>query len=110
MPGLELIEMDNNKEKGLCCGGGGGVWSKYPGDQRFGVLRINEALNTGSDVIATACPYCIRMLNEAIVELGVVDKIIVRDITELLLQSVDFLDKQVKADNNKSLDQEEFHV
>jgi len=89
IPGLKLAEMASTREGSLCCGGGGGgAWSLDPPSQRFGVLRVREALATGAGVIATACPYCIRMLNEGVRELGVGNRIVVRDVAELLLQSV----------------------
>jgi Fe-S oxidoreductase len=90
IPGLKLVEMDSNRERSLCCGGGGGgAWKDYPQGRRFGVLRVQEALHTNAEVIATACPYCILMLNDAIAELRVQDKIKVQDVTELLLKAVD---------------------
>ncbi len=55
----------------------------------MGEIRIKEAMDTGAEVIATACPYCIRMLSDAIGKLGVEDKIKVQDVAELLCQSVD---------------------
>jgi len=89
IPGLTLIEMASNKESSLCCGGGGGgAWQDLPLSERLGVLRIQEALSTGAEIIATACPYCIRMLNDAVRALGVEDRIAVRDLAELLMQSV----------------------
>jgi len=89
IPGLKLVEMPNNRQSSVCCGGGGGgAWSRDFLDQHLGVLRVQEALATGAEVIATACPYCIRMLNAAVDELGVEDQIVVRDLAELLLQSV----------------------
>jgi Fe-S oxidoreductase len=99
IPGLTLVEMDSNRERSLCCGGGGGgPWKEYNGDRSFGVLRVQEAVDTGADVIATACPYCIRMLNDAVTELSVQNKIKVQDITELLIQSIDFSDQTGKTD------------
>jgi len=93
IPGLTLVEMPNHKESSTCCGGGdGGAWSDYPIEQRLGGLRVEEALRTGAEVIATACPYCIRMLNDAVNELGVEDRIVVQDLAELLLQSVEMAD------------------
>jgi Fe-S oxidoreductase len=89
IPGLTLVEMANNRENSFCCGGGGGgAWSDTPRGQRLGVLRVKEALSTGAEVIATACPYCIRMLSDAVSELGVENRIVVQDLAELLLQSV----------------------
>ena len=89
VPGLTLIEMASNRGNSLCCGGGGGgAWGDTAPSQPLGVLRIEEALSTGAEVIATACPYCIRMLNDAVRTLDVGDRIAVRDLAELLLQSV----------------------
>jgi len=94
IPGLTLVEMHSNRERSLCCGGGGGgAWSDYTVKERFGVLRVEEALRTGAEVMATACPYCIRMLNEAVVELDVEDQIVVLDLAELLLQSVEMAEE-----------------
>jgi len=112
IPGLTLVEMASNRENSLCCGGGGGgAWNEAPPGQRLGVLRVQEALTTGADVIATACPYCIRMLNDAVKELGVENQIAVQDLAELLWQSV-----ALKADANiaehvySGFDQEVCHV
>jgi Fe-S oxidoreductase len=89
IPGIELVEMDSNKEQSLCCGGGGsGVFKKPLSQVSFGEIRIREALKTGADVIVTACPYCIRMLNEAIRKSRVRKKIVVQDVAELLVRSV----------------------
>lgn len=98
IPGLELVEMPHNREDSLCCGGGGGgAWSDRAPGERFGVVRVREALETGAGIITTACPYCIRLLNEAVAELGVFDRIAVRDLAELLLQSVTMADEAVPA-------------
>jgi Fe-S oxidoreductase len=112
IPGLELVEMQNNRERSFCCGGGGGgSWKESPAKETLGEIRIKEALGTGASVIATACPYCIRMLNEAIQLLNVGNKIHVQDITELLLQSVDLSDISGKTGNiNMSFSQEDRHV
>jgi Fe-S oxidoreductase len=112
IPGLTLIEMASNKESSLCCGGGGGgAWSEVPPKQRLGALRVEEALSTGAEVIATACPYCIRMLSEAVKELGVQDQIAVRDLAELLLQSVMMRDEANMTERvDLGVDQEVCHV
>ncbi len=94
IPGITLVEMADNKESSLCCGGGGGgAWSKDLSIKDMGVLRVEEALGAGAEVIATACPYCIRMLNAAVKRLNVGDRIVVKDLAELLLQSVVTKDK-----------------
>ena len=101
IPGVTLIEMQNNRERSFCCGGGsGGPWKDRIGKESLGEIRIKEAIGTGAGVIATACPYCIRQLNEAVAKLGVGNKIKVQDITELLLQSVDLSEPSGKTGNN----------
>jgi len=109
IPGLRLVEMFNSRENSVCCGGGGGgAWSD---DQRIGLARVTEAMGTGAEVIATACPYCIRMLNDAVRELGVQNKIMVRDVSELLVQSVAMGDETIIVEHvERDLDQEAVYV
>jgi Fe-S oxidoreductase len=100
VPGVTLIEMQNSRERSFCCGGGsGGSWKDGAGKDGLGAVRIEEAMGTGAEVIATACPYCIRTLNESIARLGVGDRIRVQDVAELLLQSVDLSDSLAKTGN-----------
>lgn len=105
IPGLRLIEMGNNRERSICCGGGGGgAWSKSndrKGEQNLGMLRIEEALSTGAEMIVTACPFCIVMLNDAIDKLCVKHRIVVCDPAQLLLQSVNLGYEADTMDNIK---------
>ena len=116
IPGVTLMEMQNNRERSFCCGGGGGgPWKDRVSKESLGEIRIKEALGTGAEVIATACPYCIRMLNEAIAKLGVGTRIKVRDVAALLLQSVDLTAAVATTGKNhiealSGLSQEELHV
>lgn len=112
IPGLALVEMPDNKAGSLCCGGGGGgAWSEVPRSRRLGVLRVEQALGSGAEVIATACPYCIRMLNDAIETLGVADRIAVRDLAELLWLSVRMEDEVKMTERVESgIDREVCHV
>jgi Fe-S oxidoreductase len=92
--------MQNSRERSFCCGGGsGGSWKDGAGKDGLGAVRIEEAMGTGAEVIATACPYCIRTLNESIARLGVGDRIRVQDVAELLLQSIDLSDSLAKTGN-----------
>ncbi|MGB7912188.1 MAG: heterodisulfide reductase-related iron-sulfur binding cluster [Desulfobaccales bacterium] len=112
IPGVTLVEMQNSRERSLCCGGGGGgPWKDGNGKGSLGEIRVQEALGTGAGVIATACPYCIRTLNESIAKMGVGNQIKVQDLTELLLQSVALPDAPaITGKINMRLSQGEAHV
>ncbi len=89
VPGLDLVEMPRNRERSLCCGGGGGgLWRDVPTDERFAVMRVREALDTGAEVIATACPYCTVMLEDAVKIADAEDAIRVLDVAEIIAQSM----------------------
>lgn len=67
--GLSLIEMDRSMQNALCCGGGGGNFFTDilgTGVDLSSRARIREALATGADIIAVACPQCYRMLTDAV--------------------------------------------
>jgi Fe-S oxidoreductase len=83
--GLELVEMPDNRENSLCCGGGGGrIWVETPKQERFSDLRVNQAVAVGAEVLATSCPYCITNFEDSrlTLEEGVVLEI--KDITEII--------------------------
>lgn len=83
IPGVELREMDHHAEDALCCGGGGGrMWMETPAGERFGDLRVEEALATGAQVLATACPYCVACLEDSL-KSKQVDSLHVMDIAEI---------------------------
>ena len=80
IPGLELTELFESRSDSLCCGGGGGrVWMETQKGERFCDLRIDQALEVGAEVLATACPYCITMLEDSRITMGVDEKIEVKD-------------------------------
>lgn len=82
---VNLVEMAQNGVDSLCCGGGGGqMWMETEADKRINVLRIQEALDAKADVVATACPYCLLMFDDAIRSKGIGEQLEVMDITEVL--------------------------
>ncbi len=90
IPGLELVEMDRSREKSLCCEGGGGrMWLEgtNPGT-RLAQQRVQQALETGAQVLATACPFCLLTLEEAVKHLGVEQQMKVMDIAEIAVQAL----------------------
>jgi Fe-S oxidoreductase len=81
--GIELVEMDRNRERGLCCGAGGGrMWLEEPVEQRVNINRAEEAIDTEAEVIATACPFCFTMMDDGVKHLGA--GVEVKDIAEIL--------------------------
>lgn len=84
IPGLSLVEMEHNRSQATCCGGGGGrMWLETPRGERFADLRLREAEATGADVLATACPFCVFMLEDSLRERAV-RGLHVLDIAEVL--------------------------
>ena len=65
IPGVELIEMDTNRETAMCCGSGGGLRS-YDGEQakKIAADRMKDAEEIAVDVLATACPFCEHNLKD----------------------------------------------
>ena len=64
----QLVEMKNCRKKGLCCGAGGAQMFKESekGDKEVFMERTEDALETGADIIATACPYCMVMMTDGL--------------------------------------------
>jgi Fe-S oxidoreductase len=87
VPGLELVEMADSHENSLCCGGGGGrVWMDTPKDERFSDLRLQQAGESGAEVLVTACPYCITNFEESKLSLEAGPEI--KDITEIIQEAL----------------------
>ncbi|MBI5439585.1 MAG: (Fe-S)-binding protein [Deltaproteobacteria bacterium] len=85
VPGLDLVEMADNRESSLCCGGGGGrVWMETPKGERFSDLRLKQAKDVGAEVLATACPYCISMFTDSALAMEEGEAPEIKDITEIL--------------------------
>lgn len=90
VPDLKLVEMEKNKKRGFCCGGGGGrLWLEERTGQRISENRIDQVLETKAQCVATACPYCLQMFNDAIKAKQAEETIRVKDIAEILAESAE---------------------
>ena len=94
IPGVQLVEMVHHHANSICCGGGGGgMWlDQYYSSKsmdRLSDRRMKEVIATGADILAVACPYEISRFEDAVKLAGYEGRIQVRDITELLVESMD---------------------
>lgn len=93
IPGVKLVEMPRNRENALCCGGGGGgtwldgfIWerTRVP----LPMKRVQEAARTGADVLAVACPLEVPRFENAVKTIGLEGRLVVKEISELLAESM----------------------
>jgi len=88
IPGVKIVEFDRNRERSLCCEGGGGrMWVDVPGE-RLAEVRVKEAVESGAEVLTTACPFCLLTFEDAVKTTGFEGKIQVMDVVELLSQAI----------------------
>jgi len=82
--------MKRCKSNGLCCGAGGAQMFKEEenGDIRINLERTKDAIESGANVIAAACPFCNTMLTDGIKSNEKEDSVKVLDIAELVAQSI----------------------
>lgn len=79
------VEMPRNGTNSFCCGAGGGkFWFEENAGKKVEIERTEEALATNADIIATGCPFCYVMMDDAVKELGSEEQVIVQDIAMLL--------------------------
>lgn len=87
--GVELIEMERNRDRGFCCGAGGGrMFLEEKEGERINVNRAKEAVKTNPDIVASACPFCMTMMTDGLKTLDKSDKILVKDISEIVLENI----------------------
>lgn len=87
----DIKEMERSREKGLCCGAGGGQMFKEdePGDKRINIERIEEAIETGSETIILNCPFCLTMISDGLKAKDQQEKIMALDLSELVLNNME---------------------
>jgi len=99
IPGVKLVEMARNRENALCCGGGGGgMWLDghivEHGGQRLSDQRVRQAAEVGAEVLAVSCPLELSRFEDSTKVAGLENKLLVRDIIELLAESMDLGEKE----------------
>jgi Fe-S oxidoreductase len=85
--GAKLNEMPLSREKGFCCGAGGGrVFMEETIGSRVNVERTEQALATGAKTLAVGCPFCMTMLTDGTKAKGADERMQVRDLAELVAE------------------------
>lgn len=86
----ELVEMKRCRKNGFCCGAGGAqMWKEEePGKTRVNLDRAGEAIDTGSQIVAAACPYCNTMLTDGVKNAEKEGEVQVMDVAELVAASL----------------------
>tara|TARA_B100000949_G_C14146195_1_gene392759 strand:- start:92 stop:865 length:774 start_codon:yes stop_codon:yes gene_type:complete len=88
IPGLNLLEMNKNREKAFCCGAGGGhAWLEENKGTRTNHIRTDQFLETGADTVAVSCPFCLQMFDEGLSSRDESKKRKAVDLIELVDQS-----------------------
>jgi Fe-S oxidoreductase len=90
VPGLKVIDPPRARERGLCCGGGGGhMWMEVKSERRVNIIRTEELLATGAGVAATACPFCLAMVDLGRKVKEAEETLAVKDVSELVAESLE---------------------
>jgi Fe-S oxidoreductase len=88
--GIEVVEMPRNGTRGLCCGAGGArMWMEEHTGKKVNIERTEEALATGAERIAVACPFCYVMMDDGVKEKHRDEDVKVQDIAEVLAEAVE---------------------
>ncbi len=83
LPVITLVDPPRNRDRGLCCGAGGGrMWMEERTGKRINAERTEELLATGADTIAVACPFCMTMMTDGVNAAG--SEVPVLDISEVV--------------------------
>jgi Fe-S oxidoreductase len=83
LPVVTLVEAPRSRDRGLCCGAGGGrMWMEETQGKRINVERTQELVATGAEEIAVACPFCMTMITDGVK--AAEREVPVRDISEVV--------------------------
>ena len=90
VPGLRIVELPRNRDRGLCCGGGGGhMWMEVKSEKRVNILRVEEALAAKVDMVGTGCPFCLAMVDLGRKVKEAEETLQVKDVAELVAESLE---------------------
>jgi Fe-S oxidoreductase len=85
--GVEITEMPRNQERSFCCGAGGGrMWMEETLGTRINLNRVDEAIATGADQVAVACPFCRVMVSDGMTARESSTEVL--DVAQVLLKNI----------------------
>lgn len=88
VPGMKIKEVERSKDRGLCCGAGGGqMFMEESQGKRVNIERTEELLSTGAKTIAVNCPFCMTMISDGVKAKDAED-VKVKDVSEIILEAV----------------------
>ena len=89
IPGVEVVEMKRSGCDSMCCGAGGGLmWMEEHEGTRVNVARTEQALEVNPTAIASACPYCLTMMNDGVKMKEQEVQVKTRDVAEILADAI----------------------
>ena len=89
LPGVTSREMERSREKGFCCGAGGGLmWAEERIGTRINIERTEEALRVRPEIVGTACPFCLTMFEDGIRAKDATEQLKVMDLAELVARAL----------------------
>jgi len=87
--GAAPAEFARNRENGFCCGAGGGrMWLEEQTGSRINLERVKEAMAQQPDTLCVSCPYCMTMMEDGLKDLGLGDKVRVKDVAEVVAEAL----------------------
>jgi Fe-S oxidoreductase len=88
IPGADVNEVEQSKNRTFCCGAGGGcMWKEEHEGTRINQKRFDQLNEAKPECVAVGCPFCMTMLEDAVKSRSLEEKMRVRDLSELLAES-----------------------
>ena len=87
--GKAPTEMERHRDKGFCCGAGGGrMWMEEKEGTLINVARVEEALEKKAETVCVCCPYCMTMFDDGLKDKGAADKVQMLDLAEIVAKAL----------------------
>ena len=108
---MTSVEMTRNRQRGFCCGGGGGrFWMEDREGTRMNDTRTEQIMETGASIVATACPFCLQMFVDGIKSKETEDTegfLQAKDVAELMMEAIEGATPAVDAPKEPEKPKEE---